>query len=773
MAEDIKLASSIIWRQCASLFFLLLLISALVSFFMGEKVDGVIILVIMLVNLLLGFFQEFKASLASEKLLHLVQAKIYVLRAGILSQIPVSELVVGDIVHLVAGSVAPVDVQVIESVNAFIDDSMRTGESVAKEIKMGENIFAGAIVSSGKIVGHVIAIGEKSTLSKYRSKLESVKKWSSFSLFTEKVIKYVFIISLASLLVAMVILVFVMGKYTLASAFVFSIAMLVGVVPEMLPLIIMIILTRESLALSKEKVIVKRLSALSSLGAVQFILIDKTGTITENKLKVATVSDVDNFWEFSNTISEAEYERTPMDVAYDDALNSSVGKIKIATRKITNFEPFKHSLGYEVFILDDGTKVARGILAQVLALSSKSDFKPKDSILKSASEYETKGMRVIAMAYAHAGEWKFSGYVAYHDPIKTTAVESLRIAHERGVAVKILTGDTRAVAMNVAEELHLIKSADNIISLDMVAVKDISDKQLLRSVVFAKCTPENKLELMDRYLKLGPVAFLGDGINDALALKRADIGIAVENASDIAKESADVVLLEKDLSPILASISMGRRALRNILTYIMYTLAGNAGTFFSLLIASFFYPVLPMLPIQILLNNLLTDLPLMLIITDNPDEYALRHVPHFEPKKILKRVLIFGLVSSVFDLIYFQMYKNATVAEFQTGWFVLSILAELALILSIRSSRSIWKSPALSVPLVIGVTISAILPFIFVYTDSLSKIFKFRELPFATIMILFSMTAVYITTNEIAKFFMRRRNLYNKPVVSAPIFKIQ
>ncbi|KKR78863.1 MAG: Mg2+ transport ATPase [Candidatus Nomurabacteria bacterium GW2011_GWA2_40_9] len=277
---------------------------------------------------------------------------------------------------------------------------------------------------------------------------------------------------------------------------------------------------------------------------------------------------------------------------------------------------------------------------------------------------------------------------------------------------------------------------------------------------------------MDRYLKLGPVAFLGDGINDALALKRADIGIAVENASDIAKESADVILMEKDLNPILASVSMGRKALRNILTYIMYTLSGNAGTFFSLLAASFFYPVLPMLPIQILLNNLLTDLPLMLIITDNPDEYALRHVPHFEPKKIMKRVFIFGLVSSVFDLIYFQLYKNAGVAEFQTGWFVLSILAELALILSIRSSRSIWKSPSMSMPLVIGVSVSVVLPFIFVYTDSLAKVFKFTELSFTTILTLLSLTVVYIATNEIAKYFMRKRNLYNKPVALTPIFKI-
>ncbi|MDQ3076146.1 MAG: HAD-IC family P-type ATPase [bacterium] len=769
MQENFKLILSILWRQVASLFFVLLLVSALVSFFMGERVDAIIILVVMFVNLLLGFFQEYKASKAGEKLLHLVQTKVYVLRTGQLVQVPASELVVGDIVHLVAGSVSPVDVQVVESQNAFIDDSMRTGESIPREAKMGENIFAGATVSSGKIIGYVIAVGNKSSAAKYRSKLESVKKWSSFGVFTEKVIKYVFIISIVTLLVSMFFLVFVMGKVTLASFFVFAIAMLVGVVPEMLPLIITIILTRESLLLAKEKVIVKRLSALESIGAVRFLLTDKTGTITENKLKVSAVNDVEDFWELSNSITEGDYERMPMDMAYDESLNSSIAHIKTNTKKIKSFVPFNHECGYEVFTLEGGEKVARGIISKVLSLCK--DSKKSEVILKSALAYENKGMRVIAQAKAVAGEWTFSGFVAFHDPIKPSATESLKIAHDRGILVKVLTGDTKAVAMYVAEELHLIKSGDNIISLEDTKVSDLSDKQLMRAVVFAKCTPENKLELMNRYLKLGPVAFLGDGINDALALKRADIGIAVDNASDIAKESGDIILLEKDLSPILKSVSMGRKALRNILTYIMYTLSGNAGTFFSLLIASFFYPVLPMLPIQILLNNLLTDLPLMLIITDNPDEYALRHVPHFEPKKILKRVFIFGMISSTFDLIYFQLYQNASVAEFQTGWFVLSILAELVLILSIRSSRSIFKSPALSIPLLGAIVVTSILPFILIYTTSLSEIFKFAALPLSTITTLLCLTAVYVFANEVAKFFMRRKNLYNKPLSAARIFK--
>ncbi len=773
MKENINLAASILWSQVASLFFVLLAVSAGVSFFLGEKTDGIIIASIMFINAALGFFQEFRASKASQKLMQLVQTKVYVLREGMLVQIPSSELVLGDIVHFMAGSVAPVDVQVIESQDAYIDDSMRTGESLPKKISMGENILSGAVVSSGKITGHVIALGDKSSLAKYRSQLESVKKWSSFDIFTNKIIKYIFIISLTALVLSMILFVFILGKYSMAHFFVFAIAMLVGVVPEVLPLIITLILTNQSLVLSKHKVIVKRLSSLQGLGAVQFLLTDKTGTITENKLKVLSVNDIDNFWEISNSISEGEYERSPMDSAYDEALNSSVGKIKTDIKKINNFTPFKNDTGLASFILEGGVKVARGQIRKVLELcvfDSRSLFF-LDSIYKSADAYEKKGMRVIGLASDQSGEWKFTGFIAFHDPIKRDVASSLKTAHEMGIGVKILTGDSKEVAISVAEELGLIKHPDNVISFEQVKVSDLSDKQLLRAIVFAKCSPGDKLALIDRYLKLGPVAFLGDGINDALALKRADVGIAVDNASDIAKESADIILLEKDINPILKGVSMGRRALHNILIYIMYTLSGNAGTFFALLIIAFFYPVLPMLPIQILLNNLLTDLPLMLIITDNIDEYSLKHIPHYEPKKILKRVLIFGLVSTVFDFVYFFIFKNMSVEVFQTGWFILSVLAELALVLSIRSSRSLFKSPALSIPLAMGIVVAAILPFVFVYNNFFSKVFKFGQLSVSQVGILFSIVVIYIIANEVTKYFMRSKNLYNKPVVPALIFK--
>lgn len=757
MKEDLKLFCSILWRQVVSLFSILLIISAIASFLMGEKTDGIIIASIMFINIMLGLFQEFKASKASEKLMNLIQAKVYVKRNGVLSQVLVEDLVLDDIVHLVAGSVAPVDLCVLEVENAFVDDSIRTGETLPKNISVDENILAGSSVVSGKIICKVTAIGKNSSLNEYRLKLESVKKWSSFDIFTERVVKYVFVVSLLVLLVTMFFLVFIMGKISLISFFTFAIAMLVGVVPEILPLIVTIILTRESLILSRSKILVKRLSSLEGLGAVRFLLTDKTGTITENKLKVDSVHDANNFWDYSNLISFNDYERAPMDVAYDEALNFENKALKKDFPKIVKFEPFQNKIGYASFVFENGISIARGQISKILDLCNFNDISVKEDALS----FESKGMRVIGLASKNAKDWVFSGFVAFRDPIKSTAEDSFNIAKEKGIEVKILTGDSKEVAISVAQELNLLKTKNSVISLEGKLVENLSKEELIEVVVFAKCTPENKLQLIDRYLKLGPVAFLGDGINDALALKRADIGIAVDNASDIAKESSDIILMEKDISPILKSVSTGRKALRNILTYIMYTLAGNAGTFFSLLVASFFYPVLPMLPIQILLNNLLTDLPLMLLITDNPDQYALNHVPDFKPKSILKKVFIFGIISSVFDLIYFQLFRDTDVASFQTGWFVFSVLAELALVFSIRSSRSIFKAPPLSIPLFVGIIVSAILPFFFIYNSFLSSLFKFSVLSMNIVFVLFGMIVVYILINEFAKIFMRDKYLVN------------
>lgn len=756
--SNLKLFFVTLWRQVASLFAVLLFCAVAVSFVLGQNTDAFIILAIAIINIALGLIQEFRASKASEKLMNLVKSECSVIRDGVMRKISSDEIVAGDIIHLVGGDVVPADVLVRTADNAYIDESVRTGETSPRSVDVSQDVLSGSAIASGRIVGQVTAVGVRASLGQYSSHLDTIKKDNSFDQFIRSVTKYIFIFAGVSIVIAFVILVVVMGKYSLAEYFVFAIALLVGVVPEALPLIITLIMTNEGLALSKEKVIVKKLNGLQELGAARFLLTDKTGTLTENKLKVFEVYDVDDLWNIMNTISMSEYERTPMDEAFDTAINEShnTGAPK---DKVVSSMSFSSANGYATFKTLSGKIIYRGKMADIEKLTGQGN----EELSERVSGYESRGMRPIGFACGDEHDKaRFCGLVVFEDPLKASAKESIIKAHEMGVHIKVVSGDTLAVVEHVASELHMGRGLRQAISLDGKNISDLSNKDLCDIAVFGGVKPEQKLELLNRYLALGPVAFLGEGINDALALKRADVGIVVDNASDVARQSADILLMEKDLSPILRGIEMSRKGLRNVLTYTMYTLSGNAGTFFSLLLISLFYVALPMLPIQILLNNLLTDLPLILLMTDNADESSLKHAPHYHPKKLLKRVIIFGLISTVFDIIYFLIFKNSSVPLVQTGWFVFSVLAELALIFSIRSSRPIFKTPPMSSALSLGMFGAVVLAFGTIYIAPIAHVFKFMPMPAIQTIGIIGLIIIYMFVNETAKKLMNKKNLYDE-----------
>lgn len=344
--------------------------------------------------------------------------------------------------------------------------------------------------------------------------------------------------------------------------------------------------------------------------------------------------------------------------------------------------------------------------------------------------------------------------LVFEDPLKSDAAESYKNTEELGIKVKILTGDSALVAEYVARKLDPKFSDNEVCDLDIQKANTLTDEDIHRDRLYARCHPDDKLALIDRHLAEGTVGFLGEGINDALALRRADVGIVVSNASDVARQSADIILLEKSLNPISVAIKQSRRVFEHIITYLLCTLTGNIGTLFSLTIISLWWKDIPMLPIQILLNNLLTDVPLMLLMSDALTPSVLAHPLHQNPRKMIKIIALFAFISTIYDLTYFMIFQNSEVSTVQTGWFVLSVIAELVLVLSLRSTLSIFKAPKMKLPLALTLCVCACLAIVLPFIPYVNKIFHFVPLPFSTIGYILGTGVLYLIINEIVKYFL-------------------
>jgi P-type Mg2+ transporter len=752
---DLEIALSILKGQVFSFFFIILIISGLLSFFLGEKIDSIIFFAIATINTLIGFFQEYKANKSTQLLEKMISHTVTVRRDGKLEQVLHTDLVLGDILLLGPGDIAVVDIMILNCNDAFVDESVITGETMPRELINNVELHSGALISSGNVIGQVIAVGGENSLMKYAKKISETKKSNSFEKFIKTISKTIVIVTIICLVLVLGINVLLTQEMQFTEYILYSIAMLIGVVPESLPLIITIILTREALILSKQKIIVKKLSVLENLGTMNYFFTDKTGTLTENSLKVKDIVDMRN-GDLENilaTISNGIYEKTPMSEVFDFAIKSKLGSnSKSIELKIT---PFQTKRGYEIFEFES-KEITRG---QYISVIETTDYKDKDLFIKQCSEYESLGMRVLAIASKNIDQsvYELEGIITFEDPLKTDAIETYHTLEDNlKVNVKVITGDSTEVAQYIGNILNPNKGKNLCYSM-----QDYTDdqSQLIKDYfVYAKCKPEQKSILIDQHLNHGVVGFMGEGINDALALRRADIGFVVSNGSDIARQSGDVILLEKSLSPIVEAVKISREAFVKIKTYLTCTLTGNIGTLFSLTIVVIFWQQVPMLPIQILLNNLLTDIPLILLISDCISAELAKRPIKIEIKKFFKLILVFSLVSSLFDLIFFYLFKNYDIAVLRTGWFVFSVFAELTLVYSLRSEFSIFKAPKISQLLKFGLItcyiIAATLPFI-----SFGALFHLVPLTLNQFIILISLTIIYLIINEITKKLFFRKHL--------------
>ncbi len=780
-------AFTLLLAQFKSPIILILVFATGLSFFFHDPVNAFIILTIVLVSGLLGFWQERGASNAVEKLLSIVQIKATVLRDKSPQEIPVEEIVPGDIVILNAGDLIPGDGLVQESKDLFVDEAMLTGETfpvekavavLPAETLLGQRInslWMGTHVVSGTATALVVRTGKDTEFGKVSARLVLRPAETEF----ERGIRQFgyFLMQVTLILVVAIFAINVYLARPVLDSFLFSLALAVGLTPQLLPAIISINLAYGAKRMAQAQVIVKRLASIENFGSMNVICSDKTGTLTEGIVHLKSTQDVDGapsdkvlLYAYLNAFYETGF-KNPI----DDAIRAH-RKFDLSGYKKQDEIPYdflRKRLSILVSHEDTHLMVTKGALPNVLAVCSTAETGAgkiveiaalRDRILQQFQEFSSKGFRTLGIACKNMGSesriskddeagMTFSGFLVLFDPPKPEIIETISSLRNLGVALKIITGDNHLVAANVSQQMGLSKTRI-ITGLDL---NQLSDAALLKRVVdvdvFAEIEPNQKERIILTLKKAGNVVgYMGDGINDASALHAADVGISVESAVDVAKDAADIVLLEKDLSVLVRGVREGRLTFANTLKYVFMATSANFGNMFSMAGISLFLPFLPLLPKQILLTNLLTDFPEMTIATDRVDSEMVEYPRRWDIKAIRQFMITFGIVSSVFDYLTFGVLLillHATQDQFRTGWFLESVVSASLIVLVIRSRKSFFKSRPgkyllLATLTIVIVTLS--LPF-----TPLGEIFGFTSLPISFLLLIGIIVMFYIITAEMVK----------------------
>jgi Mg2+-importing ATPase len=778
---------TLLLAQFKSPIILILLFATGLSFFLRDPVDAFIILSIVLVSGLLGFWQERGASNAVEKLLSIVQIKAAVLRDGSSKEIPVEEIVPGDIVILNAGDIVPGDGLVQESKDLFVDEAMLTGETfpvekvmalLPAETLLGQRtnaLWMGTHVVSGSATLLVVRTGKETEFGKVSERLKLRPQETEF----ERGIRQ-FGYFLMEVTLVLVVAIFAINVYLarpVLDSFLFSLALAVGLTPQLLPAIISINLSHGAKRMAQKKVIVKRLASIENFGSMNVICSDKTGTLTEGIVHVQSALDVEGapsdkvllhaylnaFYEtgFTNPIDEAIRTHRQFDLS--------------GYRKQDEipYDFLRKRLSILVSHDDTHLMVTKGAMLNVLAVCSSVETGEgtivdiaavRDRIQQHFEEFSSKGFRTLGVAYKNMGSesriskdheagMTFSGFLVLYDPPKPNIIETITSLKNLGVVLKIITGDNHLVAATVSQQMGL-SDTKILMGPDL---SQLSDTALLKRVadvdIFAEIEPNQKERIILALRKAGNVVgYMGDGINDASALHAADVGISVESAVDVAKDAADIVLLEKDLGVLVQGVREGRATFANTLKYVFMATSANFGNMFSMAGVSLILPFLPLLPKQILLTNLLTDFPEMTIATDSVDKEMVDHPRRWDIKVIRQFMITFGMVSSVFDFFTFGVLLivlHATQVQFRTGWFLESVVSASLIVLVIRSRKPFFKSRPgkyLLMATLSTVVVTLILPF-----TPLAEIFGFSPLPISFLLLIGIIVLFYIITAEMAK----------------------
>ena len=760
----------LILRQFRGIFNLLLLGAAGVTFALGEPIDGSFILLFVFLGTALNVFQEYKSNAAADKLKSYFVRTITVRRDGHDQEVPVVEIVPGDILKLESGDIVPADAIVRQARSLLVDETTFTGESipVAKQAATAltqeagdeHHLLQGVVIIRGNALAEVTATGTKTRLASISATASAVQAESELVKGVDRISTFILRITLITLLFVVLANILIDGKNTdIPGLLIFAIALAVSVIPEALPLVLTFSLSRGALQFAKKDVIVKRLSSVQDLGSVNLICTDKTGTITENRLVHRNDYIVQESRFHPLVLArlaahdlEAQSPE-PFDRATDEAL-SLEQRAQTATFKLLEEEAFDPALRSNGAVVrrDDGLQlhIRRGspeyFFEQGLVM--------REQVGAWLADEERQGRRVLGVSYDDgSGGARFGGFVSFVDTLKATTIETIAAARQMNVAITIITGDALMVAEAVGREAGLVTNSDEVMKAAAFLALPIQEKyKRIGTVrVFARTTPEQKLELIELLKKQYTVGFLGEGINDAPALKAANVSMVVQSAADVARETADIILLKNDLRVIVDGIRMGRETHANTLKYIRATLVSNFGNFYAVAIGSLFISFLPMLPKQLLLLNLLTDFPMMAIAFDRVSELEVARPQRYDFRSLYIIFITLGLVSTVFDFIYFALFYRISPEVLQTNWFIASVITELLLMASIRSMLPIekagWPAPLVVLISAVAFVITLALPMI----PWTAAFFEFTRPTLAQFGLIMALAVLYLVVSELVK----------------------
>jgi Mg2+-importing ATPase len=798
-----------LWGRARNPLNALLLTLAATSYFLGDVRAAVVIAVMVILAIITAFVQEHRSNEAAAQLRAMVHTTASVRRIPShsddpFSEIPMERLVPGDVVRLSAGDMIPGDLRLLEAKDLFINQSALTGESMPAErhapacdggsedaFALPNLCFMGANVVSGYGTGVVVQTGSNTFFGQLAHEIAGRRVPTAFdqgiNKFTWLMIRFILV------MVPAVFLINGVTKHDWLEALLFAVAVAVGLTPEMLPMIVTVNLAKGAMAMSRKKVIVKRLNAIQNFGAMDVLCTDKTGTLTQDRIILKRHLDI------LGRESDQVLQYAFLNSHFQSGLRNLLDKAVLAHVELE--QTLKIGSGYSkldeipfdfsrrrlsvVVAREDGTHIliCKGAVEEIFSVCTnyaldaevgKLDQTHFEAAQQQTAALNSDGFRVVAVAYKEmeASKTTYSiedeagltllGYIAFLDPPKESAREAIAALARKGVQVKILTGDNEIITRKICHEVQLdpgeILLGARIAQMTDAELADIAD----RTTVFAKLNPAQKEQVVRAlHAKGHVVGFLGDGINDSPALKAADVGISVDTAVDIAKESADIILLEKSLLVLQEGVTEGRKVFANITKYIKMGASSNFGNMFSVLGASIFLPFLPMAPIQVLTNNLLYDFSQTTIPTDNVDEEYLASPRKWDIGNIFKFMVFIGPISSIFDyatygmmLYVFDAWNNPSL--FQTGWFVESLLTQTLIIHIIRTARIPFieshASPALIATTVIICTVGMTLPFTWA-----GSALGFSPLPWRYWPLVASMLVTYAVLTHLVKVWFIRK----------------